>query len=79
MGGWFNLFSFKTLQIAIGGKTSVGLGWGSLDKIRIEKIDLNKLVDFIFDPSKKDVLNFEDLLNVFKTKLEDQKNAQIQT
>ena len=70
---------WKEGQIAIGGKTSVGLGWGSLDKIRIEKIDLNKLVDFIFDPSKKDVLNFEDLLNVFKTKLEDQKNAQIQT
>jgi len=70
---------WKEGQIAIGGKTSVGLGWGSLDKIRIEKIDLNKLVDFIFDPSKKDVFNFEDLLNVFKTKLEDQKNAQIQT
>jgi len=66
-------------QIAIGGKTSVGLGWGTLDKIRIEKIDSNKLVDFIFNPSKKDVLNFEDLLNVFKNKLEDQKNAQIQT
>jgi CRISPR-associated RAMP protein (TIGR02581 family) len=61
-------------EIAIGGKTSSGLGWGKLENIKIEKIDANNLLDYILGITEKKPVEMENFIRKFKEKLEG-KNA----
>lgn len=55
-------------EIAIGGMTSRGLGWGRLENIRIEKVDRADLIEYILNEQKQPV-NLEECIKEFKKKL----------
>jgi CRISPR-associated RAMP protein, SSO1426 family len=55
-------------EIAIGGMTSRGLGWGKLENIRIEKVDRTDLIEYILN-EKKQPVNLDDCVKEFQEKL----------
>jgi len=61
-------------EIAIGGKTSAGLGWGRLNNLDIKNVDSDNFLEFIFDTTKKKPVQLEELIKAFRSKLEE-KNA----
>ena len=64
-------------DIAIGGMTSRGLGWGRLENIRIEKVNGKDLVEYILNGKRRPV-NLEEYVEEFQSKLEEGENAQEQ-
>lgn len=64
-------------DIAIGGMTSRGLGWGRLENIRIEKVNGKDLVEYILNGKRRPV-NLEEYVKEFQNKLEEGENAQEQ-
>jgi CRISPR-associated protein Csm3 len=55
-------------EIAIGGMTSRGLGWGRLENIEIEKVDRADLIEYILNEKKQHV-TLEDCIKEFQKKL----------
>jgi len=64
-------------DIAIGGMTSRGLGWGRLENIRIEKVNGKDLVEYILNGKRRPV-NLVEYVKEFQNKLEEGENAQEQ-
>jgi len=56
-------------ELAIGGMTSRGLGWGSLENIKIEKVDTSGLLEYMFNEVKTPV-NLEEYIKEFQNQLE---------
>jgi CRISPR-associated protein Csm3 len=55
-------------EIAIGGMTSRGLGWGRLEHIELEKVDRADLIEYILNEKKQHV-TLEDCIKEFQKKL----------
>jgi len=55
-------------EIAIGGKTSAGLGWSRIEDLKIEKVDKDSLIDYLTEEKRIEV-NLDRLISVFKSKL----------
>lgn len=55
-------------EIALGGRTSAGMGWGRLKNIKIEKVKRNNLIDYLLE-GKKEEENMERLIEELKSKL----------
>lgn len=55
-------------EIAIGGKTSSGLGWSKLQNLIIERVDKENLVEYLIE-GKKSQANLVDFIKVLKEKL----------
>jgi len=55
-------------NIALGGKTSTGLGWGTLRNVRVEKVDTKNLVDYLVD-NKKESVNLNRIVSDLKDKI----------
>ena len=55
-------------EIAIGGMTSRGLGWGRLENIKIEKVDRADLIEYILNEERQPV-TLEDCIKEFQKKL----------
>lgn len=68
--GLFGLLlkSWERGEIAIGGKSSIGLGWGKLENIKIERIESADLLDFLIDGKKKPI-ELNTFIEPLKTKL----------
>ena len=71
------LKSWERGDIAIGGMTSRGLGWGRLENIRIEKVNGKDLVEYILNGKRRPV-NLVEYVKEFQNKLEEGENAQEQ-
>ncbi|WEU40287.1 MAG: CRISPR-associated RAMP protein Csx7 [Candidatus Odinarchaeum yellowstonii] len=55
-------------EISLGGKTSTGLGRCHLEKIVIEKIEANRLLEYILD-NKREPVNLDEIMKKFQNML----------
>lgn len=71
------LKSWERGEIAVGGKTSEGLGWGKLQNIVIKRVDSKDVLDYVINNKKKPV-DLDSIIQELKNKLkiEGEKNAQ---
>lgn len=55
-------------EIAIGGKTSAGLGWGKLEDIKIEGVEKQDLIEYLLE-GKKEPKELDTFINQLREKL----------
>ncbi len=61
-------------NIAIGGKKSIGLGFGKLQNIEIKKIEAKDILEYLID-DKKEIVKLDQLIENFNKKIKGGKNA----
>ncbi|MCG2738571.1 MAG: CRISPR-associated RAMP protein Csx7 [Thermoplasmatales archaeon] len=74
--GLFGLIlkSWERGDIAVGGKTSAGMGWGVLKNLKLEYVEISDIVDFLVSGTKKGA-DLSKFVNQLKEVLKKEVNA----